>query len=97
MRILPEPVSFQWDKGNENKNYLKHKVTNKEVEQIFSDKNLLLFEDTKYSKKEKRYQALGKTDEQRLLFVSFTVRGDKVRIISARDASRKEEKYYEKV
>lgn len=95
MKILPEPVAFQWDEGNSNKNYFKHKVTNRECEEIFIDKNLLLFEDSKHSKIEERYGALGKTNEGRLLFIFFTLRGDKVRIISARDTSRKEEKQYE--
>lgn len=96
MKILPEPIEFEWDKGNIGKNLLKHSVTNKEAEEVFDDEPLLISEDIKHSTKEKRFQALGKTSGNRLLFLSFTLRKDKVRIISARDMSKKEEVKYEK-
>lgn len=97
MKILPEPVSFEWDKGNIDKNLLKHEVTNKEAEEVFSNKPLFVSEDFKHSKTEKRFQALGKTNKVRLLFVSFTIRKNKVRIISVRDMSKKEVTVYEKI
>ena len=97
MRILPEPILFEWDKGNIEKNWLKHGVSNKEIEEVFSNKPLLVSKDIKHSEIEERYQALGKTDSERLIFLSFMVRNNKVRIISARDMSKKEEKIYEKI
>ena len=97
MRILPDPVLFVWDKGNLDKNLDKHEVTNKESEEIYQNKPLLVSEDKRHSKIEKRYQVLGKTDNDRLLFISFTVRKDRIRIISARDMSKKERKVYEKI
>jgi len=95
MRILPEPIIFEWDKGNVDKNFIKHKVTNREAEEIF-DNEPLISEDIRHSKKEKRFQGLGITDEGRFLFLSFTIRKDKIRIISARDMNKKEVSAYEK-
>ncbi len=97
MKILPEPLSFEWDKGNIGKNLKKHKVADKEAEEIFSNKPFLVSEDVKHSSRERRFQALGQTDGGRLLFISFTIRDEKVRIISARGMNKKEVKVYEKV
>lgn len=97
MKILPEPLSFEWNKGNIDKNLKKHKVTDKEAEEIFSNKPFLVSEDVKHSSRERRFQALGQTDGDRLLFISFTIRNEKVRIISARDMNKKEVKVYEEV
>lgn len=95
MQILPNPITFEWDKGNTEKNLLKHKVTNQETEEIFINKPFLVSKDIKHSQKELRFQAMGKTNKDRLLFVSFTTRDDKVRVISSRDASKKERRSYE--
>lgn len=97
MKVLPEPVVFEWDKGNIEKNWLKHGVSYKEIEEVFLNKPLLLSEDIKHSKNEERYQALGKTNNERLIFLSLTTRNNKVRVISARDMSKKEEKIYENI
>ena len=51
--------------------------------------------DTVHSQHEERYYALGQTDSGRLLFIAFTMREDLIRVISARDMSRKERKVYE--
>ena len=88
--------SFDWDKGNLNKNWKKRKITNEETEQIFFNEPLKVFEDLKHSKTEKRLVAYGKTDENRLLTVIFTLRQGKVRVISARNQSKKERRSYEK-
>lgn len=97
MKILPIPVLFEWDKGNIDKNLLKHGVTNQETEEVFNNKPLLISEDVKHSKDEERCQGLGKTNNERLIFVSFMIRNYKVRIISARDMSKKEKNIYEKI
>ena len=55
----------------------------------------MVADDTEHSEDEKRYYVLGQTDNGRLLFIAFTMRGKRVRIISARDMSRKERKVYE--
>ena len=94
--IIPEPLEFEWDKGNQEKNLKKHGVINEEAEQVFGNEPLVS-EDLKHSNiREKRYQCLGLTDNKRKLFISFTIREDKARIISARPMSQKEKKRYVK-
>jgi uncharacterized DUF497 family protein len=92
---LDNLVGFDWDEGNKQKNWEKHKVEYTECEEVFFNTPLLISEDTKHSSQEKRNYALGRTDTNRMLFLVFTVRGDKIRIISARDQSKKERKIYE--
>jgi len=95
MKVLPEPLEFQWDKGNIDKN-LKHKVINEEIEEVFFDNKRYIFKDEIHSNGEERHRILGRTKKKRLLFVVFTVRKNKVRIISARDVNKKEVYLYEK-
>lgn len=87
---------FDWDVGNVDKNN-KHAVSTAEAEQIFVDARVLIVADISHSTIEPRYQAMGLTEDSRLLHVSFTLRhkGKLIRVISARDASRKERKIYE--
>lgn len=95
MKILPDPVSFVWNKGNIDKNLDKHGVTNREAEEIFENKPVFIFKDVKHSLAEQRYMIWGITDKGRKLSVFFTIRNDLVRIISARDMHRKERRAYE--
>ena len=88
-------VGFQWDQSNIDKNLIKHDVENWECEQVFFNKPLLILDDPKHSISEKRWAAFGKTDADRLLVVVFTKRRNLLRIISTRDMSRKERKFYE--
>lgn len=88
-------AGFQWDRGNVDKNLVKHNVENWECEQIFFNKPLLVLEDVKYSLTEKRLAAFGRTDSDRLLVVIFTQRGSLIRVISARDMNTRERKFYE--
>ena len=87
---------FDWDDGNRQKSSKKHAITQAEAEQIFANSPLLIVEDVKHSGLEQRYQALGKSFGERLLFVAFTLRqtGTKIRVISVRDMSRKERAIY---
>lgn len=55
MKILPEPLEFEWDKGNQDKNFRKHKVTNKESEEAFENAEKFLHKDEKHSTLEQRY------------------------------------------
>lgn len=91
---LGELVGFQWDRGNSNKNKLKHGVEDRECEEIFSNKTLIIFEDKTHSRQEARWGALGKTNRGRRLAVYFTVRNNKIRVISARDQSQKDRAVY---
>ena len=88
-------VGFQWDRGNTNKNLVKHNVQGWECEQVFFNKPLLVLEDPGHSATEKRWAAFGKTDSGRLLVVIFTKRANLIRVISARDMNNKERKFYE--
>lgn len=97
MKILPKPLEFEWDKGNKDKNLKKHGISDKEAEEIFNNVPLLVSLDKKHSTRiEVRYHALGKTDKNKVLFISFTVRNRNVRIISARKASKIERNKYVK-
>jgi uncharacterized protein len=88
-------LGFQWDRGNIDKNLIKHNVENWECEQVFFNKPILVLEDPSHSLSEKRWAAFGKTDANRLLVVVFTKRGTLLRVISARDMNKKEKQYYE--
>jgi len=94
---LAKITSFDWDEGNTRKNE-KHSVSMAETEQVFFNAPLLVLEDVKHSRHELRFHALGKTDNVRLLHITFTLRGANkmIRVISARDMHRKERSVYEK-
>jgi uncharacterized DUF497 family protein len=89
-------IGFDWDEGNNRKN-AKHGVSKSEVEQVFLNKPLLLTDDVTHSKREPRFHALGRTDLDRGLQITFTERehGTLIRPISARVMSRKERAVYE--
>lgn len=93
---LPIPISFDWDKGNIDKNWEKHKVHFKEAEEVFFNKPLKIFPDAKHSITEKRFQILGVTNNERKLSIFFTIRNKRIRIISARDQNKKERIKYAK-
>ena len=94
MRILSKPFEFQWDTGNTGKNFKKHQVQDREAEEPFFDKQHKTFKDTLHSGGEERYRIVGKTKKGRVLLVVFTMRGKKVRIISARNINKKEVSLY---
>ncbi len=85
---------FDWDEGNPQKNWVKHQVTPFECEHIFFNHPLITAPDQRHSGREARFYALGRTDAGRLLFAAFTLRNKMVRVISARDMSRREKEAY---
>lgn len=87
---------FEWDEGNVQKNKLKHGLDFWLIEEMFFNEPLLIYEDNAHSENECRCYALGKSDDGQLLFVVFTVRGQNIRVISARSMSKKERSFYEK-
>ena len=95
MKVVNKVTEFDWDTGNQNKNN-KHQVDNYESEEAFFDNQKVIFKDVLHSQKEKRFILLGKTKKDRLLYIVFTIRKQKIRIISARDVNRKEVHLYEK-
>lgn len=92
---IASATGFDWDAGNLQKNWLKHDVSPFECEQVFFNQPLVVAQDEKHSKTEIRYYVLGQTDASRRLFLVFTMRGKKIRIISARDMNRKERIIYD--
>ena len=90
-------IGFDWDENNREKNWDKHGVLASECEEVFFNLPLLLQGDPAHSQKEPRYYVLGHTIAGRRLFIAFTVRGDKIRVISARDMSKKERNVYEQI
>jgi uncharacterized protein len=88
---------FDWDSGDNRKSADKHEVSQAEAESLFFNDPLIVVEDAKHSRQEPRLNALGKTNQDRLLHVTFTLRQNAtlIRVISARDMHRKERKAYE--
>lgn len=97
MLDLSRIQGFQWDGGNSRKSIDKHGVTQSEAEQVFFNDPLLLLTDVRHSETEARFNALGRTDDNRLLHVTFTLRqqGRLIRMISARGANRRERTRYD--
>ena len=93
--LLFDCTGFDWDAANSLKNEEKHGVSPAECEEIFFNVPFVVADDVRHSAEEKRWFALGMTDAGRRLFVVFTVRRKSIRIISARDMSRRERKEYE--
>ncbi len=99
--INAELTGFDWDEHNTDKNRNKHGVEPTECEEVFFHQPLVVSPDVKHSQVEPRFHAktrfhaLGQTDKGRLLLLVYTARSQKVRVISARDMSRKEREIYE--
>ena len=87
-------AGFEWDAGNSDKNWLRHEVRQAEAEQALLNRPLVLAVALKHVAKESRFLAFGRTDATRQLAVVFAVRGNRVRMISARPLSRAERKVY---
>jgi len=89
-------VVFDWDQWNEQKNEFKHGASRIEAESAFYDPRHRLFEDLQHStRREARYILYGRSLEARVLMVGFTRRGPKIRVITARAASRRESRSYD--
>ncbi len=97
MLNLERITGFDWDGGNACKSEHKHGVSRAQAEQVLFNTSLLLLSDARHSQQESRYHALGRSDEGRLLHLSFTLRraDSLIRVISARDMHRKERALYE--
>lgn len=93
--VLFKCTGFEWDEHNAEKIWHKHGVSPSECEQIFFNRPLVVADDMRHSEEENRFYALGHTDGARLLFAVFTVRGENIRVISARNMNRKERKVYQ--
>lgn len=94
-RMIKNVIGFEWDNGNKGKNFLKHSIKDEECEEIFFDYKKKILTDKIHSGKEERHILIGKTKKQKLIFLVFTIRKNKIRVISARDLNKKEYKLYE--
>ncbi len=88
--------SFEWDRGNRTKNWVRHAIRTEECEEVFlGGRALPVGIQVAPSVSEKRYAVVGETTLRKPLFVVFTVRGDKVRVISARPMTPQESEDYD--
>jgi len=87
-------IGFEWDKGNRDKNWKLHRVSWSETEESFFNQPFLVYPDPVHSQTEDRFYGLGRTMADRPLFIVFTIRRNKIRVISARDMSKKERRIY---
>ncbi len=93
--ILESCEGFEWDDGNAGKNWHLHRVTDAESEQVFSNEPIIIVRDSSHSNSENRYAARGVTSSRRRLTVIFTMRNALIRVVSARDMTRREDRIYE--
>ena len=89
------PLSFEWDEAKARTNARKHGVRFEEAATVFADPVSLTIPDPAHSEAEDRYVILGESYTGKLLVVVHTERGDNLRIISARRATRRERQNYE--
>lgn len=76
---------------NVQKIWDRHQVNTEEAEDVFFLSPLVFTSDTRHSRHEKRYYALGQTNRDRRLFLAFTLRRELIRVISVRDMNRNEQ------
>lgn len=88
-------MQFEWDKQKADANLRKHGVSFEEGETVFEDLFSIELFDPDHSDEEKRFLIVGESSEQQLLIISYTERGDRVRIISARLVTATERRDYE--
>ena len=88
-------MRFEWDNNKAKSNFNKHGISFEEAVTVFADPYLLFTEDSSHSDREEREWAIGETENGSVLIIIFTMREQKIRIISARKATKKERKRYE--
>ncbi len=87
---------FEWDSYKAQSNFEEHEVTFEEATTVFDDPFYIIFKDPDHSIGEQRYIIIGQSEAYRYLFVSYTERASRTRIISARELNPKERRAYEK-
>ena len=88
-------LTFEWDENKARINLRKHDVSFEEASTVFGDPRSTTISDPLHSRSEDRFVTLGYAYNQKMIVVVHTERGDNIRIISARPASRQERKQYE--
>jgi uncharacterized DUF497 family protein len=87
-------IFFDWDPGKASKNLSNHRVAFDEAKTVFDDPMFITVLDEEHSIDEERYITIGLSNKGRLLMVAHTGKNGRIRIISARKATRKEEGFY---
>ena len=88
-------MRFEWDAEKASLNLRKHRVSFEEAQTVFEDDLFIAFSDPGHSEGESRYLVMGQSKQGRLLVVAYTERRESVRLISAREATRRERNDYE--
>jgi uncharacterized protein len=88
-------MKFEWDKNKTAKNLSKHRVSFEEAKTVFDDPLYVDFYDPDHSDDEERYLIVGESNQGSLLIVSYTERGNLIRLISARVVTPAEREAYE--
>lgn len=88
-------MSFEWSDSKAAANFSKHGVSFEEAKAVFDDPLYVDFYDPDHSEDEERYLIVGESNRGRLLIVSYTERGNSIRLISAREVTRAERNAYE--
>ena len=89
-------MQFEWDRSKNEKNILKHGIDFRAAARVFDDPHFIVNEDDRHNYGETRYQIIGAVDPHGVLLVVYTERHEnKVRIISARKANKKERHLYQ--
>ncbi|MEM6837062.1 MAG: BrnT family toxin [Cyanobacteria bacterium P01_C01_bin.120] len=88
-------MQFEWDENKAERNLSKHGVPFEEVKTVFDDSLYVDFYDPDHSEDEERYLIVGESNQGRVLLVSYTERGNSIRLISAREVTRTERQAYE--
>ena len=87
---------YEWDLGKARENLKKHKVSFDEATTVFTDPFAITFDDPDHSVDERRFMTIGTSDKGRVVFVAHADRrADRIRIVSARRATKSESHAYE--
>lgn len=95
VQFLDSDFEFDWDEGNRYKSLIKHGQDASDIEECFDDLNLMLIGECVHPKFNERRFALVEKNKRRHLFIVFTTRQQKIRVISARIATKHEREVYE--
>ena len=88
-------MDFEWNIQKADSNAKKHNISFEEASTVFGDGLSMTFPDPEYSVQEDRFLMIGLSDTYKVLVVSHTYREENIRIISAREATLRERKFYE--
>lgn len=92
METIINNFAFEWDDEKNRINKRKHRISFETAEKVFADENRVEWLDEEHSDEEDRYITIGKVDE--ILFVIYTEREERIRLISARRANKNERRKY---